>query len=238
MATRARAVASSLLRVDLGQRQRGRLVVDPAAAELLAKSSAGQAPTGLPGPDEGPGELGVVDQTDLLEPVEHAGGHLRRRPLGAELGLQLGSAARRRRQRGQHDRADDRLRVGRRREVGVAARRRLVRPARSVRPTRGTAVGPPSAQKSTFASATEVIAVTSTSAGASSLAPTPSFSWIFFSISSARSGLSCRKRAGVLLALAELVALVGVPSAGLADDALLDAHVDQAALAARCPGRR
>src|SRR5712692_4020420 len=34
---------------------------------------------------------------------------------------------------------------------------------------------------------------------------------------------------GVLLALAELVALVGVPGARLADDALLDAKVDQAA---------
>src|SRR5215469_14350638 len=37
---------------------------------------------------------------------------------------------------------------------------------------------------------------------------------------------------GVLLALAELVALVGVPGAGLADDRLLHAQVDQAALPA------
>src|SRR6266568_8861885 len=37
---------------------------------------------------------------------------------------------------------------------------------------------------------------------------------------------------GVLLALTELVALVGVPGAGLADNRLLDAQVDQAALAA------
>src|SRR6266567_5227508 len=37
---------------------------------------------------------------------------------------------------------------------------------------------------------------------------------------------------GVLLALAELVAVVGVPGTGLADDRLLDAQVDQAALAA------
>src|SRR4051794_1736414 len=34
----------------------------------------------------------------------------------------------------------------------------------------------------------------------------------------------------VLLALAELIAVVGVPGAGLADEAVLDAHVDQAAL--------
>src|SRR5262249_1901937 len=37
---------------------------------------------------------------------------------------------------------------------------------------------------------------------------------------------------GVLLALAELVAVVGVPGAGLAHDALLDAEVNKAALAA------
>src|SRR3712207_1560661 len=37
--------------------------------------------------------------------------------------------------------------------------------------------------------------------------------------------------AGVLLALAELVALVGVPGAGLAHEAVLDAHVDEPALA-------
>src|SRR5262249_52978579 len=36
----------------------------------------------------------------------------------------------------------------------------------------------------------------------------------------------------VLLALAELVALVGVPGTGLADDRLLDAQVDEAAFAA------
>src|SRR6185437_7550104 len=38
--------------------------------------------------------------------------------------------------------------------------------------------------------------------------------------------------AGVLLTLAELVALVGVPGAGLAHDRLLDAEVDQAAFPA------
>src|SRR5205085_10711605 len=36
--------------------------------------------------------------------------------------------------------------------------------------------------------------------------------------------------AGLLLALAELVAVVGGPGAGLADDALLDTHVDEGAL--------
>ena len=44
-------------------------------------------------------------------------------------------------------------------------------------------------------------------------------------------GVVLEEGAGVLLALAELVAVVGVPGAGLADEALLDAHVDQAALA-------
>ena len=44
-------------------------------------------------------------------------------------------------------------------------------------------------------------------------------------------GVVLEEGAGVLLALAELVALVGVPGAGLADEALLDAHVDEAALA-------
>src|SRR5215213_1905597 len=37
--------------------------------------------------------------------------------------------------------------------------------------------------------------------------------------------------AGVLLALPELIALVGVPGAGLADDVVLDTEVDEAALA-------
>src|SRR4029079_16930523 len=41
-----------------------------------------------------------------------------------------------------------------------------------------------------------------------------------------------QERPRVLLALAELVALVRVPGARLADEAVLHAHVDQAALAA------
>src|SRR4051812_23730196 len=45
-------------------------------------------------------------------------------------------------------------------------------------------------------------------------------------------GVVAQERPRVLLALAELVGLVGVPSSGLADDALLDAEVDEAALAA------
>src|SRR6476660_7592136 len=39
------------------------------------------------------------------------------------------------------------------------------------------------------------------------------------------------ERADVLLALAQLLAVVGVPGAGLANDALLDAHVDERAFA-------
>src|SRR3954453_6984098 len=45
-------------------------------------------------------------------------------------------------------------------------------------------------------------------------------------------GVVAQERPRILLALAELVGLVGVPSTGLAHDALLDTEVDQAALAA------
>src|SRR4051794_4427696 len=45
-------------------------------------------------------------------------------------------------------------------------------------------------------------------------------------------GVVAQEVAGVLLALPELVALVGVPGAGLPDEARLDTDVDQAALAA------
>src|SRR5215469_13411577 len=45
-------------------------------------------------------------------------------------------------------------------------------------------------------------------------------------------GVAAQEVPGVLLALAELVALVGVPGPGLADDRLLHAQVDQAALPA------
>src|SRR6188472_2656930 len=45
-------------------------------------------------------------------------------------------------------------------------------------------------------------------------------------------GVVGEERTRVLLALAELVALVGVPSAGLANQPRVDAHVDQAALTA------
>src|SRR6478735_7308149 len=43
-------------------------------------------------------------------------------------------------------------------------------------------------------------------------------------------GVVLEEVASVLLALAELVAVVGVPGTGLADEAVLDAHVDEAAL--------
>src|SRR5947209_17983248 len=42
-------------------------------------------------------------------------------------------------------------------------------------------------------------------------------------------GVVAQERPRILLALTELVPLVGVPGAGLADDPLLDAHVDEAA---------
>src|SRR5579875_3136463 len=46
------------------------------------------------------------------------------------------------------------------------------------------------------------------------------------------AGIVAQEVAGVLLALAELVALVGVPGPGLAHDPMLDAEVDEAALPA------
>src|SRR6266508_2481261 len=44
-------------------------------------------------------------------------------------------------------------------------------------------------------------------------------------------GVVAEELAGVFLALTQLVAFVGVPGAGLAEDALLDAHVDEGAFA-------
>src|SRR5207302_6286358 len=44
-------------------------------------------------------------------------------------------------------------------------------------------------------------------------------------------GVLEQELARVLLALAELVALIGVPGAGLAQDALIHTHVDERALA-------
>src|SRR5690606_19573667 len=46
----------------------------------------------------------------------------------------------------------------------------------------------------------------------------------------AHVGVLQQELAGVLLALPQLIALVGVPGAGLADEAVLDAHVDERAL--------
>ena len=59
-----------------------------------------------------------------------------------------------------------------------------------------------------------------------------SFSLIFFSISFGYFGVLLQEVAGILLALTELLALVGEPGTRLADEALIHAHVDQRALSA------
>ena len=65
-----------VLRLDLVQRGAGDLVVDALAAQLLGQRPAGQSfarlATGHPGPREGV----VVDQPDLLEPIEEPAGQL------------------------------------------------------------------------------------------------------------------------------------------------------------------
>ena len=66
----------------------------------------------------------------------------------------------------------------------------------------------------------------------------PSFSLIFFSISSADLGVLEQEVAGILLALAQLLTLVGEPGTGFADEAVLDTHVDERALAWLMPDCR
>ena len=60
----------------------------------------------------------------------------------------------------------------------------------------------------------------------------PSFSLIFFSISSAVSGFSLRWLRAFSFTLTELIALVGVPGSRLTDEALSHAEVDQRTLLA------
>ena len=63
-----------VVRVDLVERGLRGLVVDALAAQLLGQGPAGQAAAGLLGAHQHPGVGGVVDQADLLHPVEHRGG--------------------------------------------------------------------------------------------------------------------------------------------------------------------
>ena len=124
--------------IDLVERLPGDLVVDALAAQLLGQGPAGQALAGLTAGDPGPGERLVVDQPDLLEPVEQPGGDVIRDVAGGELVAQLLAAARLAGELVEQDLAGDRLgvglgdlrhRVGRRRTVGRAPGRPLPRRA-------------------------------------------------------------------------------------------------------------
>ena len=94
-------------RVDLVERLAGDLVVDPLAVQLLGQRPLGEPPAGPgagrpAGRDPGPGERLVVDQPDLLEPVEEPGGDVvrarswrpacRRAPCGCAPGRSAGRA--------------------------------------------------------------------------------------------------------------------------------------------------
>src|SRR6478672_2873077 len=202
--------------VDAVQGVGGDLGVDALGAQLLGECPPGKAPLGLLRPDQHLGVGHVVDEPDFGHAVEHRGGHVVGAVALTQLVLELLPAARRHRELAQDDLARHVVRVG----LGVAglqvllgvarlppaARPRAVRASRRCRgpiargplargrrgqgsfercPGRVVLVahGP---QKSTGTSATG-------SAGLSTCGPTPSFSLIFFSSSSARSGLSRRK---------------------------------------------
>ena len=181
------------------------LVVDALAAQLDTERPAGEPPVGVAGPDEDPGVLRVVDKTDLGEPVEHAVGDLlgdvaSRHRLG-----ELRPAARRTGEQPQRDGPGDGLgvrlgvdgrrtrgrRLGGRRAAAGPARRATRRPV-DHRADDRVVVGDPVVVRRTGGHRAQKSTTGPASAGASSLAPTPSFSLIFFSSSSARSGLSRR----------------------------------------------
>ena len=175
------------------------------------------------------GQRRVVDQADLGEPVEHPVGRVAGTPRLRSAVGQFGAGARppveqsqSRSTRATASGSPGGRWSGRRRVPGVAASGRPC----GCEAGHGPAPSSPSSEVDRGRHRRRSAQLSSTRA------PMPSFSLIFFSISSARSGLSRRKSADVLLALAELVGLVGVPGAGLLDDALLDADVDQRALAA------
>ena len=88
------------------------LVVDPLAAQLLRQRPARQPLAGLTLRHPLAGEGRVVDQPDLLEPVEEAAGDVVRDVAGAELGGQLGPGPGPPGQLVEQDLAGHRLRVG------------------------------------------------------------------------------------------------------------------------------
>ena len=176
--------------VDLVEGAAGHLVVDALAAQLLGQRPAGQALAGLPGLHPGARERRVVDQADLLEPVEQPA---RRRSSGTLFFASL-------------PRSSARLRA-----CPVSWSSRILRATASWsasgpaspdrrRPGPLGGRGPDAAAvcRRATAAAQKSIPVGSTgtaasSAGASTVGPTPSFSRICFSSSLARSGLSRRK---------------------------------------------
>src|SRR3954467_7164200 len=130
----------------------------------------------------------IVDQVDVTEPLEDAlGDVVRDSPLAQSLG-QLAPAARCRSQQVEADRARDGLRIRLDLVVNLVVDEGA---CEGVSRSPGVAHG---GQKSTGTASTgsSVSSPGAIVAGSSTCAPMPSFSLIFFSISSARSGLSRR----------------------------------------------
>jgi len=166
------------------------IVGDAPRPQLVLECPTGQPAPGVARFDPHAGVLRVVQQSDLLEPVEQALGHpLRHAPAGQVLtelcpGLGRGSEL------AQRDRPGDRHGVGVRGEVGRRSGSGRLGPSPGAPPWRSRhRYG----QKSTGALAFALASVRTSTAGASTRGPIPSFSLIFFSNSLARSGLSRRK---------------------------------------------
>ena len=99
--------------VDLGQRHAGGLLVDPLAAQLVGERPAAEPLVAVPRGDPLLGEVGVVDQPDLDEPVEHPPDHVVVEPAACEVAGQLGPGPRPRGEQVQAHRAGGGDRVGR-----------------------------------------------------------------------------------------------------------------------------
>ena len=101
-----------VVRVDLVQRLAGDLVGDALAAQLLGQRPRARPLLPVPVGDPEPGERLVVDQPDLLEPVEQRGRHLVGDVLGGQPVGELLAAAGLAGQLVEQDLARDRLGVG------------------------------------------------------------------------------------------------------------------------------
>ena len=188
-----------VLVVDLVEDLAGDLVVDPLAAQLLGQRAAGQPATGLALRHPLAGEGGVVDQADLLEPVEQPGGDVVRHVAAGQLVGQLRAGAGPPGQLVEQDLAGHRLRVGVGAGVETLARLSCLRsrpplrgPCSAVTPVdRVTAIRSRCRRGQYPARRRE--ARSPARQAASTAGPMPSFSRIRFSSSLARSGLSRRK---------------------------------------------